>query len=85
MSHYFRELINGSVPTAPWQIAGVLVAMLVIALVARRQCLLWGVGFVLAGILPLAFIPDRGGFAYLVPSVGWAVYAAGLLESLTSC
>jgi hypothetical protein len=82
LSHYFRELINGSVPTAPWQIAGVLVAMLVIALVARRRCLLWGVGFVLVGVLPLAFIPDRGGFAYLVPSVGWAVYVSGLLDWL---
>ena len=82
LSHYFRQMTNTLVPTAPWQIAGVLVAMLAIALIARRRCLLWGVGFVLVGVSPLAFIPGRSGFAYLVPSVGWAVYAAGLLDWL---
>ena len=56
--------------------------MLAVAAITRRRCLLWGIGFIVVGVLPLAFIPGRGGFAYLVPSAGWAVYAGGLLDWL---
>ncbi len=56
--------------------------MLALATITRRRYLLWGVGFIAVGVLPLAFIPGRGGFAYLVPSVGWAVYIGGLLDWL---
>jgi hypothetical protein len=56
--------------------------MLAVAAISRRRCLLWSVGFIAVSVLPLAFIPGRGGFAYLVPSVGWAAYAGGLLDWL---
>jgi hypothetical protein len=82
LSHYLRELIYKPVTISSWQIAGLLAAMLAVAAVTRRRCLLWGIGFIAVGVLPLAFIPGRGGFAYLVPSVGWAVYAGGLLDWL---
>lgn len=80
LAHYFRELIYHRVAIFSWQMAGLLAVMVAVAAVARRRCLLWGAGFILAGVLPLAFIPGRGGFAYLVPSVGWAVYVTGLLD-----
>ncbi len=80
LSHYFRELIYHNVAISSWQIAGLVAVTIAVAAITRRRCLLWGVGFILAGVLPLAFIPGRGGFAYLVPSVGWAVYATGLLD-----
>jgi len=87
LSHYLGQLIYKPVTISSWPIAGLLVAMLAVAGVTRRRCLLWGVGFVAVGVLPLAFIPGRGGFAYAVPSVGCAVYVSGLLvwlvESLT--
>jgi hypothetical protein len=87
LSAYLRELIFYPVAISPGQIAGLLVAMLALAAVTRRRCLLWGAGFIAVGVLPLAFIPLRGAAGYLVPSVGWAVYAGGsldwLLESLT--
>jgi hypothetical protein len=82
LSHYLCQLIYKHVTISSWQIAGLLVAMLAVAAIARRRCLLWGVGFIAVGVLPLAFIPGRGGFAYLVPSVGWAVYVGGLLDWL---
>jgi len=82
LSHYLRDLINKSVPTPPFQIAGLLAAMLVLAAITRRRCLLWSVGFIAVSLLPLAFIPGRSGSAYLVPSVGWAVYIGGLLDWL---
>ena len=82
MSHYLRELIYKPVTVSSWQIGGILVALLAVAAITRRRCLLWGAGFIAVGVLPLAFIPPRGGFAYLIPSVGWAVYATGLLDWL---
>jgi hypothetical protein len=82
LSRYLGQLIYKPVTISSWQIAGLMVAMLAVAAITRRRCLLWGVGFIAVGVLPLAFIPGRGGFAYLVPSVGWAVYAGGLLDWL---
>jgi len=82
LSHYLRELIYKPVKVSSWQIAALLVAMLAVAAISRRRSLLWSAGFIAVSVLPLAFIPGRGGFAYLVPSVGWAVYASGLLDWL---
>ena len=79
LSHYSYELLYKPESAASWRLGTVLAAMAVLAAVSRRRCLIWGLGFVLAGVLPLAFIPQRGGFAYFVPSVGWAVFATGLL------
>ena len=81
LSHYLHELLY--TPAANWQQMTVLLAaMVILAAVSRRRCLIWGIAFILTGVLPLAFIPGRAGFAYLVPSVGWAVYAGGLLDWL---
>ena len=82
LAHYLRQLIYKPVTISSWQIGGLLVAMLVVAAITRRRCLLWGVGFIAVAVLPLAFIPGRSGSGYLVPSVGWAVYASGLLDWL---
>lgn len=82
LSRYLCQLIYKPVTISPWQMAGLLVAMLALAAIARRRCLLWGVGFIAVSVLPLAFILRRSGSAYLVPSVGWAVYAGGLFTWL---
>ncbi len=81
--HYTYGFFDAPVrPVPSWEVAGLLAAMAAIAVLSRRRCLIWGVGFVIVGVLPLAFIPARDGFAYLAPSVGWAVYAAGLADWL---
>lgn len=82
LSHYLQELIYQPIKISPWQTATLLAAMAAVAAFTRRRCLAWGLGFILTGVLPLAFIPGRGGFAYFVPSVGWAVYFAGLADWL---
>ena len=82
LAHYLCQIIYRPVTITPVQAGELLIAMLALAAITRRRCLVWGVGFVAVGLLPLAFIPGRGGFAYLVPSVGWAVYASGLLDWL---
>jgi hypothetical protein len=82
LSHYVSQLIYYPVTISAAQAAGLLLAMLVVAVALRRHCLLWAVGFIAVGVLPLAFIPGRGGAGYLVPSVGWAVYLGGFLDWL---
>jgi hypothetical protein len=84
LSHYLRQLIFQPVSISPRGIGWLLAAMLALGAITRRRCLLWAVGFIAVGVLPLAFIPGRGGFAYLVPSVGWAVYVSGLLDWLVA-
>ena len=82
LSNNLAQLIYKPVGLTPVRTAVLLVAMLAFAAVTRRRCLWWAVGFIAAGVLPLAFIPGRAGFAYLVPAVGWAVYAGGLWDWL---
>jgi len=79
VSHYFRGMIFHPVRIPPLRMAKILGAMLLVAVMSRRRALLWSIGFIAAGILPLAFILGRDGFAYLVPAVGWAVYLSGFL------
>lgn len=64
------------------QVMVLLCVMLVLTAVSRRRSMIWGAAFILLGMLPLAFIPGRGGFAYYVPSIGWAVYIGGLVDWL---
>ncbi len=64
------------------QIAALLFIMLILALIARSRPMLWAWAFILVGVLPLAFIPIRGGFAYIVPLIGWGVYGAALVQVL---
>jgi len=81
-AHFTYELLYGRVPISGWQMGALLAVMLLVAAVSRRRCLLWATGFVAVSVLPVAFVPMRIGFSYLVPSVGWAVYASGFLELL---
>jgi hypothetical protein len=81
-AHFLQELVYRPVTISAWQSAALLAVMAVLAALSRRRCLVWGLGFILAGVLPLAFIPERGGYAYYVPSVGCAVYGTGLLDWL---
>jgi len=76
------ELLYERVQVLPWQMAAVLAGMLAVAAISRRRSLLWAAGFVVVSVFPVAFILARSAFAYLVPSVGWAVYVSGFLEWL---
>ena len=81
-AHFLGELSYDHLRLSPWQMAALLAGMLVVALVSRRRSLLWATGFVVVSVFPVAFILIRAGFAYLVPSVGWAVFVSGLLDWL---
>ena len=53
------------------------------AFALRAKALMFGVCFTLATMLPLAFIPPRGGFAFYLPSLGCALFL-GASASLLS-
>ena len=65
-------------PVLPFVLAG----CIILALILRNRVLIWASLFNLIAILPIAFIPPRIGFAFVVPLVGWAVYGAELLVHL---
>ena len=58
-------------------------AAAIAACALRARSLLFGVLFVIATLLPLAFIPPRGGFAFYLPSLGCALFL-GSAASLIS-
>jgi len=82
LAHFLRELIYKPVTISTVKMAVILVAMILVAALSRRRCLIWALGFILISVLPLAFIPLRGGAAYMIPSLGWAVYVSGLADWL---
>lgn len=84
LAHYLGQLSYRPFTLSAGQMGLLLAAMLALAVASRRRCLLWGAGFIAAGVLPLAFITPRGGFAYLVPAAGWAVYIGGLEDWLAA-
>jgi len=53
-------------------------ALLVAALLLKRQDLLWAWAFTLVSVLPFIFIPHYCAFFWYLPLAGWAVLAAGL-------
>ena len=59
--------------------AAVLLAVIGIAVVARRKYIWFCVLLIIVGPLPVNFIVPRGLFAIYVPMIGWAIFAAGVL------
>ena len=59
LAHYLKDLIYRPVNITAWGMAGLLAIMALLAAISRRRCLIWGLGFILAGVLPLAFIDVR--------------------------
>jgi hypothetical protein len=59
--------------------AAVLLAVIAIAVVARRKYIWFCVLLIIVGPLPVNFIVPRGLFAIYVPMIGWAIFAAAVL------
>ncbi len=56
--------------------------LLLVAVVARKRHLLFGWLFLFLSPLPFIFIPHYTVFFFYLPSIGWALWAAGLLAML---
>lgn len=63
-------------------IAWLFLVIFVITAVLRRAHLVWAAGMTVAAFLPLAFIPARGGYAFYLPAVFWAIWLAGVTVEL---
>jgi hypothetical protein len=79
---YLRLLSLNVFRPRPSGILGILVGMLVIACLLRKKHLVFASLMAMVGVLPLAFIPPRNGFAFYVPSVFWSLWAAGTLVAV---
>lgn len=62
--------------------ATLLLLLLAAALAMRSRQLVFAWSYLIAAILPVAFIAPRAGFAFYLPMAGWCLYAALLLTSL---
>ena len=84
-SRYAAEFLLGipSEAIRPWLVS-ILTGCIVLAALARQRVLLWAALFNVFAILPIAFIPARGGFAFAVPLAGWLTYIAVLVSWLRS-
>ena len=65
----------------PW-LFWALVGCILLAALLRHRVLLWASLFNVFAILPIAVIPPRGGFAFVVPLAGWLTYFAVLITWL---
>ena len=79
---YLSQWTYGAVELSAAGMAGLLIAVLGITALLRRPLLVWAAGMILVAVLPLAFIPARGGYAFYLPAVFWAVWLAGLAVEL---
>jgi hypothetical protein len=50
----------------------------------RRKYLAFALAMTLIAVLPIAFIPDRGGAMLYIPSFGWAILLAAFIENICS-
>jgi len=79
---YLRQLTLNVVRPKPSGMAGILLGTLVVAAVFRRKHLIFASLMAMVAILPLAFIPVRGGFAFYIPSLFWSLWFAGSLVAV---
>lgn len=79
---YLSQWTYGAVEPGAAGMAGLLIVLLGITVLLRRPPLVWAAGMILVAILPLAFIPPRGGYAFYVPAVFWALWLAGFAVEL---
>ena len=73
---YLSGFTYNAIHFTPWKVASLLMLMGASAVVARNRILGFAAVFAIVGILPIAFIPPRNGFAMYVPYVAWVLYAA---------
>ena len=79
--HYYQQLVLDPSLGGTALSVGLLVALGVAAAV-RNRVMLFGLLFANLALLPVCVIPERGGFVWYIPMLGWALYAGGALAAL---
>jgi hypothetical protein len=78
-SAYIADLVVLKQNPAGWFALVILIALLVAALVARSRTLIFAWIVLFFGLLPVAFVPERGGYVMYISYVGWVLYAGVVL------
>jgi len=79
--HYAHDLFYGASDFHGWRIVALWVAVVALAAVLRRRDAWIAAAICLIGILPVAFIPERGFYAVYVTLPGWYLLAARTLTT----
>ena len=82
MSHYLNLLFYSGNFFRAGRTTGFLAGGLVMAAFLRARTMAFGWLWFLIGMLPVAFIPVRGGSVLYIPSLGFAVAAVDLLRAV---
>ena len=77
--NYLGQLLYRPEPLSEGLVAAGLIAMAGLAAISRRKEMLWAAAMAAVAPLPVAFIPPRNGFAFVVPAFPFLLYAAALL------
>lgn len=80
MSHYLNQVFESAGFFGSPQTTKFLCAGLVVAALLRARVMAFGWLWFLIGLLPVVFLPGRGGSVLYIPMVGLAVAAAGFLR-----
>jgi len=76
-SEYLSEMVwsHRALPAAA--VLSLLCGIVLASILCRQRHLKWAAFMIVLAFLPLAFIPLRDGFAFYVPALPWALWAAG--------
>jgi hypothetical protein len=86
---YLNDLFYGAIAFSTLKLVMLWVIVLVMAAVARRRDLWFGLCMLMLGVLPFVFIPPRGFFVMYLVLPGWYLFVAAALvavrEALPAC
>ena len=81
-AHYLFDLFYGAVKWTPWKVAALWIVLAAAAWLLKRRELWIALALIFVGILPIAFIAERGFYAYYMVLPGWCLFLAVLLAAI---
>lgn len=81
-ARYVMQFCYWDQPLSRQHMAMSLVAIVMIGIILKSRFLCFSGVMIVVCPLPIAFIPARGGFAFYLPAIFWAMWFAGCLSSL---
>lgn len=81
-NEYIKDLFVLDQLPPGWVSITIIGALLVAALAARSRVLLFAWVIIFFGLLPVSFVPARGGYVIYISYMGWVLYAGTVLVAL---
>ena len=83
-SAYLKQFTWGAIDFWPEGVISLMIVIFAVSAGLRDNVLIWSASMIAIGILPLSFIPVRGGFAFYVPAFFWIVWSVRLADIFAS-